>query len=73
MPYIYVYVCVCVLYCCGCMHIEELPELKKDPNLQSEMLTQYQTEEIKRLSSMKDVQVKNVPQLYLSNVFLMLD
>ena len=29
--------------------------------------------EIKRLSSMKDVQVKNVPQLYLSNVFLMLD
>ena len=53
---------LCILYCCGCMHIEELPELKKYPNLLKCFLSTRQKERT-RLPSMKDVQVKNVPQL----------
>lgn len=53
--------CVCVLYC-GYMHIEELPELKKDPN-QNEMLTQYQTERKNKTSIYERCTGQNVPQL----------
>lgn len=46
MYYIYTHTqndkCVCIILCV-CIHTEELPEPKKDPSLQNEMLTKYQT------------------------------
>lgn len=51
--------CVCAILLCVCIHTEELPELKKDPSLQNEMLTKYQTERKKKTSIYKKCAVQN--------------